>query len=109
MIYEVRVKDGVDLDYFGSSEAAEMYLEKYIAKLNARNATHHIPGQLCCCMYMLSTEINKLLLTGNIPSQTDNLRLWELVMLRCSMRSQNNMMKSLQKLCSIMVKRSEKL
>ena len=45
MIYEVRVKDGVDLDYFGSSEAAEMYLEKYIAKLNARNATHHIPGQ----------------------------------------------------------------
>ena len=31
--YEVRYKDGVNLDYFGSWEAAEMYLEKYIAKL----------------------------------------------------------------------------
>ena len=45
MIYEVWYKDGVDLDYFGSREAAEMYLEKYIAKLNARNAPHHIPSQ----------------------------------------------------------------
>lgn len=44
-LYEVRYKDGVDLDYFSSREAAEMYLEKYIAKLNARNATPHIPGQ----------------------------------------------------------------
>ena len=44
-VYEVRYKDGVDLDYFSSREAAEMYLEKYIAKLNARNATPHIPGQ----------------------------------------------------------------
>ena len=35
MIYEVWYKNGVDLDYFGSREAAEMYLEKYIAKLNA--------------------------------------------------------------------------
>ena len=43
--YEVRYKDGVNLDYFGSWEAAEMYLEKYIAKLNARNATPPIPGQ----------------------------------------------------------------
>ena len=43
-LYEVRYKDGVDLDYFSSREAAEMYLEKYIAKLNARNATPHIPG-----------------------------------------------------------------
>ena len=32
--YEVRYKDGVNLDYFGTWEAAEMYLEKYIAKLN---------------------------------------------------------------------------
>ena len=36
MIYEVWYKDGVDLDYFGSREAAEMYLEKYIAKLNVK-------------------------------------------------------------------------
>ena len=36
MIYEVWYKNGVDLDYFGSREAAEMYLEKYIAKLNVR-------------------------------------------------------------------------
>ena len=35
-LYEVRYKDGVDLDYFSSREAAEMYLEKYIAKLNDR-------------------------------------------------------------------------
>ena len=34
MIYEVWYKNGVDLDYFGSREAAEMYLEKYIRKLN---------------------------------------------------------------------------
>ena len=38
MIYEVWYKDGVDLDYFSSREAAEMYLEKYIAKLNVRGA-----------------------------------------------------------------------
>lgn len=36
MIYEVWYKGGVDLDYFGSREAAEMYLENYIAKLNSR-------------------------------------------------------------------------
>ena len=35
MIYEVWFKNGVDLDYFGSREAAEIYLEKYVAKLNA--------------------------------------------------------------------------
>ena len=35
-LYEVRYKGGVDLDYFSSREAAEMYLEKYIAKLNDR-------------------------------------------------------------------------
>ena len=34
MIYEVRYKNGVDLDYFGSLEAAEMYLERHISKLN---------------------------------------------------------------------------
>ena len=34
MIYEVWYKDGIDLDYFGSREAAEMWLEKYIAKRN---------------------------------------------------------------------------
>ena len=45
-LYEVRYKDGVDLDYFSSREDAEMYLEKNIAKLNSRNATPHIPGQL---------------------------------------------------------------
>ena len=33
MIYEVWYKNGVDLDYFGSREAAEMYLEKYIRKI----------------------------------------------------------------------------
>ena len=36
MIYEVWYKDGIDIDYFGSREAAEMWLEKYIAKLNVR-------------------------------------------------------------------------
>ena len=36
MIYEVWYKNGVDLDYFNSREAAEMYLEKYIAKINHR-------------------------------------------------------------------------
>ena len=35
MIYEVWYKNGVDLDYFSSREAAEMYLEKYIAKLTS--------------------------------------------------------------------------
>ena len=38
MIYEVWYKNGLDLDYFGNREAAEMWLEKYIAKLNARGA-----------------------------------------------------------------------
>ena len=32
MIYEVWFKDGLDLDYFGSREAAEMYIEKFIQK-----------------------------------------------------------------------------
>ena len=32
MIYEVWIKGGIDLDYFGSREAAEMWIEKYIAK-----------------------------------------------------------------------------
>ena len=34
MIYEVWIKGGIDLDYFGSREAAEMWIEKYIAKRN---------------------------------------------------------------------------
>ena len=34
MIYEVWIKGGLDLDYFGSREAAEMYIEKYIRKQN---------------------------------------------------------------------------
>ena len=34
MIYEVWYKNGVDLDYFGSREAAEQWLVGYIAKLN---------------------------------------------------------------------------
>ena len=33
-IYEVWIKGSVDLDYFGSREAAEMYIEKYIRKQN---------------------------------------------------------------------------
>ena len=32
MIYEVWIKNGLDLDYFGSREAAEMYIEKYIKR-----------------------------------------------------------------------------
>ena len=32
MIYEVWFKDGLDLDYFGSREAAEMYIEEFIQK-----------------------------------------------------------------------------
>ena len=32
MIYEVWFKNGVDLDYFGSREAAELYIEKFIQK-----------------------------------------------------------------------------
>ena len=32
MIYEVWIKDGIDLDYFGSWEAAEKYIEQYIEK-----------------------------------------------------------------------------
>ena len=34
MIYEVWIKGGIDLDYFGNREAAEMWIEKYIAKRN---------------------------------------------------------------------------
>ena len=34
MIYEVWYKNGLDLDYFGSREAAEVYIEKYIRKQN---------------------------------------------------------------------------
>jgi hypothetical protein len=34
MIYEVWIKKGIDLDYFGSREAAEAYIEKYIRKQN---------------------------------------------------------------------------
>jgi hypothetical protein len=34
MIYEVWIKNGIDLDYFGSREAAEMWIEKYMAKRN---------------------------------------------------------------------------
>ena len=36
MIYEVWYKNGVDLDYFGSREAAELYIEMYIDKRIAR-------------------------------------------------------------------------
>tara|TARA_R100000008_G_C3505333_1_gene125873 strand:+ start:458 stop:652 length:195 start_codon:yes stop_codon:yes gene_type:complete len=36
-LYEVRYKNGFDLDYFSSREAAEMFIEKYIAKLNVRH------------------------------------------------------------------------
>ena len=32
MIYEVFIKNGINLDYFGSREAAEMYIEKYIKR-----------------------------------------------------------------------------
>ena len=38
MMYEVFIKNGINLDYFGSPEAAEMYIEKYIHKLNVRGA-----------------------------------------------------------------------
>ena len=34
MIYEVWYKNGIDLEFFSNREAAEMYLEKHIAKLN---------------------------------------------------------------------------
>jgi len=34
MIYEVWIKNGLDLDYFGSREAAEMYIEQCIRKRN---------------------------------------------------------------------------
>ena len=36
ILYEVWFKDGVDLEYFGSREAAEMYIEMYIGKRKAR-------------------------------------------------------------------------
>ena len=32
MIYEVWIKNGIDLDYFGSREAAELYIELFIEK-----------------------------------------------------------------------------
>ena len=32
MIYEVWFKNGIDLDYFGSREAAEAYIKLYIKK-----------------------------------------------------------------------------
>jgi hypothetical protein len=32
MIYEVWIKNGINLEYFGSREAAEMYIEKYIKR-----------------------------------------------------------------------------
>mgnify|MGYP006227194237 FL=1 len=38
MLYEVFIKNGINLDYFGSREAAEMYIEKYIQKRNVRDA-----------------------------------------------------------------------
>jgi len=38
MLYEVFIKNGINLDYFGSREAAEMYIEKYIQKRNIRDA-----------------------------------------------------------------------
>jgi hypothetical protein len=31
-LYEVFIKNGINLDYFGSREAAEMYIEKYIKR-----------------------------------------------------------------------------
>ena len=32
MIYEVWIKNGIDLDYFGNREAAEAYIKLYIKK-----------------------------------------------------------------------------
>ena len=32
MIYEVWIKGGVDLDYFGSRDAAELYIKLFIEK-----------------------------------------------------------------------------
>ena len=34
MIYEVWIKGGLDLDYFSSREAAELYILEYIQKRN---------------------------------------------------------------------------
>ena len=34
MIYEVWIKNGIDLDYFGSREAAELYIQQYMEKRN---------------------------------------------------------------------------
>ena len=31
-LYEVFIKNGINLDYFGNREAAEMYIEKYIKR-----------------------------------------------------------------------------
>ena len=35
-IYEVWIKGGIDLDYFGSREAAELYIQQYIKKREIR-------------------------------------------------------------------------
>ena len=32
ILYEVFIKNGINLDYFNSREAAEMYIEKYIKR-----------------------------------------------------------------------------
>lgn len=32
VVFEVRIKNGLNLDYFGSREAAEAYIELYIKK-----------------------------------------------------------------------------
>tara|TARA_R110000824_G_scaffold97566_1_gene233177 strand:- start:2055 stop:2264 length:210 start_codon:yes stop_codon:yes gene_type:complete len=32
MLYEVFIKNGINLDYFGSREAAELYILKYIKR-----------------------------------------------------------------------------
>ena len=32
IVFEVRIKNGLNLDYFGSREAAEAYIELYIKK-----------------------------------------------------------------------------
>jgi len=36
MIYEVWIRGGVDLDYFGSREAAELYILECIQKRNTK-------------------------------------------------------------------------
>ena len=39
MIYEVWYKNGINLDYFGSWEAADKYIDEYVAKHQARTRT----------------------------------------------------------------------